>query len=415
GRVPELVRDRPDARLQPLDDPLRRGSLHAGQTRRPRARTADQNAVPRRRAESGAVPRFGRGDSARGARTRARRPVLHEHARRAAPRAPHPGPAAQGHAADHHDHRRQAVGADAARRPHLQERLRSRSVHRRRNVRGGGRVPQERHHDQHLHARARLRPRQLRPPRRRDLQGQGVLHDAVHPRAVRADGLHGQENEDHPLAIKASAMSELLPLFPLPNVVLFPNVFLPLHIFEPRYREMVADAIASDRLIGMVLLRPGWRSDYEGRPPVYPIGCSGVMTHVERLADGRYNIVLRGVERFRVLEEDHAKSYRRAIVQPLPERPPAAADRDALRTCRAKLESLLTPADRASADVKMPAAMADEDLVNALAQYLDFEPLEKQALLEHDGLRSRAQTLVELLEMKMLALKVAGGGSTLAH
>ncbi|HZT76137.1 MAG TPA: LON peptidase substrate-binding domain-containing protein [Vicinamibacterales bacterium] len=210
-------------------------------------------------------------------------------------------------------------------------------------------------------------------------------------------------------------MSELLPLFPLPNVVLFPNVFLPLHIFEPRYREMVADAIASDRLIGMVLLRPGWRSDYEGRPPVYPIGCSGVMTHVERLADGRYNIVLRGVERFRVLEEDHAKSYRRAIVQPLPERPPAAADRDALRTCRAKLESLLTPADRASADVKMPAAMADEDLVNALAQYLDFEPLEKQALLEHDGLRSRAQTLVELLEMKMLALKVAGGGSTLAH
>ena len=100
-------------------------------------------------------------------------------------------------------------------------------------------------------------------------------------------------------------MSDLLPLFPLPNVVLFPNVFLPLHIFEPRYREMVADAIAGDRLIGMVLLRPGWEHDYEGRPPVFPIGCSGVITHVERLADGRYNIILRGLERFRILEEDH--------------------------------------------------------------------------------------------------------------
>ena len=110
-------------------------------------------------------------------------------------------------------------------------------------------------------------------------------------------------------------MSDLLPLFPLPNVVLFPNVFLPLHIFEPRYREMVADALASDRMIGMVLLRPGWDRDYEGRPPIYSVGCSGVLTHNERLPDGRYNIVLRGIERFRILEEDQALSYRRAAVE----------------------------------------------------------------------------------------------------
>ena len=90
-------------------------------------------------------------------------------------------------------------------------------------------------------------------------------------------------------------MSDLLPIFPLPNVVLFPNVFLPLHIFEPRYREMVADALKSDRMIGMALLRPGWQREYEGRPAVYPIGCSGVITHVDQLDDGRYNIVLRGV------------------------------------------------------------------------------------------------------------------------
>src|SRR5579871_1913359 len=133
-------------------------------------------------------------------------------------------------------------------------------------------------------------------------------------------------------------MSDLLPLFPLPNVVLFPNVFLPLHIFEPRYREMVGDVLKSDRLIGMVLLRPGWERDYEGRPPVYPIGCSGVITHVERLADGRYNIVLRGVERFRVLEEDHAKVYRRAVVEPLREPPLEPRDRETVRGCRVRLE-----------------------------------------------------------------------------
>ena len=110
-------------------------------------------------------------------------------------------------------------------------------------------------------------------------------------------------------------MSDLLPIFPLPNVVLFPNVFLPLHIFEPRYREMVADALKSDRLIGMVLLRPGWQGDYEGRPAVYPIGCSGVITHVDQLADGRYNIVLRGVQRFRILEEDDRLVHAVALEQ----------------------------------------------------------------------------------------------------
>jgi Lon protease-like protein len=98
-----------------------------------------------------------------------------------------------------------------------------------------------------------------------------------------------------------------IPLFPLPNVVLFPNVFLPLHIFETRYRTMVADALAGDRIIGMALLRPGYQSDYEGRPPVYPVGTAGVITHTEALPDGRFNIVLRGIEKFRILEEDASR------------------------------------------------------------------------------------------------------------
>jgi Lon protease-like protein len=203
-------------------------------------------------------------------------------------------------------------------------------------------------------------------------------------------------------------MSELLAIFPLPNVVLFPNVFLPLHIFEPRYREMVADALESDRMIGMVLLRPGWERDYEGRPPVYDIGCSGVITHVERLQDGRYNIVLRGMERFRILGEDQSRSYRRATIESISDAPLGADDRAIVRTYRGKLEAMLAPAlDRSGADRKMPA-MSDEDLINALAQYLDLEPLEKQALLERPSLRSRAESLIELLEMKVLFARTKG-------
>jgi Lon protease-like protein len=218
-------------------------------------------------------------------------------------------------------------------------------------------------------------------------------------------------------------MSELLPLFPLPNVVLFPNVFLPLHIFEPRYREMVADALASDRMIGMVLLRPGWDRDYEGRPPIYPIGCSGVMTHVEQLPDGRYNLVLRGLERFRILAENHERSYRRAAIEPLHERTLAADDRTAIRRCREKLETMLSPtvlgdprggAARKAADARIPTAMSDEDLINALSQYLDLEPLEKQALLEQPSLRTRATSLVELLEMKIMVARTPGI-STVTH
>jgi Lon protease-like protein len=202
-------------------------------------------------------------------------------------------------------------------------------------------------------------------------------------------------------------LSDLLSIFPLPNVVLFPNVFLPLHVFEPRYREMVADALASDRMIGMVLLRPGWEHDYEGRPPVFPIGCSGVLTHGERLPDGRYNIVLRGLERFRILEEDAERSYRRAIIEPLQERAVEAGDRTAIRNCRARLEALLAPhADGTpGGDSRIPSAMSDEDLVNALAQYLDLEPLEKQALLERPCLKTRGESLVDLLEMKTLAAR----------
>jgi Lon protease-like protein len=207
-------------------------------------------------------------------------------------------------------------------------------------------------------------------------------------------------------------MQDLLPLFPLPNVVLFPNVFLPLHIFEPRYREMVTDAAATDRLIGLVLLRPGWEPAYEGRPPVYRIGCSGVITHMEQLRDGRYNIVLRGLERFRILSEDHSKAYRRAMVERLAECAPDHDEQERIHGHRLRLEQLLAPiVERSGNDPKLTASMGDEDLVHALAQYLDLEPLEKQALLERECLRARAESLVDLLEMKVLMSRTPGVGN----
>jgi Lon protease-like protein len=214
-------------------------------------------------------------------------------------------------------------------------------------------------------------------------------------------------------------MSELLPLFPLPNVVLFPGVSLPLHIFEPRYREMAAHALDGDRLIGMVLLRPGWKGAYDDRPPIYPVGCSGLITHAEQLADGRYNIVLRGIDRFRVVEEDHEQSYRRAVIDLRPEGQPSPDDLERLQRCRGKLETLLAPAldrggvrsagsgatEATSAYARAASSLSDTDLVNALAQYLNLEPLEKLALLEHDRIAERAAALVDLLEMKIITAR----------
>jgi len=196
-----------------------------------------------------------------------------------------------------------------------------------------------------------------------------------------------------------------IPIFPLPNVVLFPNVFLPLHIFETRYRQMVDAALSGDRIIGMVLLRPGWEGDYEGRPPVYPVGCAGVITHAERLADGRFNIVLRGMEKFRIADEDTSQLYRIGNVVPVPE-PPAESVREEMRGERQRLEALLVPQPEGPRrEHKVPSSMADEDLVNALAQYLEFDPVEKQALLERNGLLERCRSLIELLEMKVIVAR----------
>jgi uncharacterized protein len=203
-----------------------------------------------------------------------------------------------------------------------------------------------------------------------------------------------------------------IPIFPLPNVVLFPNVFLPLHIFEPRYRQLVTDALAGERMIGMVLLQPGYEPEYDGMPQVYEVGCAGLITHVERLPDGRFNIVLRGLERFRIVGEEPPSSnllYRRAMVAPLMEAN-ALEQAESLKDARQKLEAMLAPLFTGTlAQRGLPQQMPDDELINALAQYLELEPIEKQALLERDGALARCQSLLELLEMKALMEKGLGG------
>jgi Lon protease-like protein len=192
-----------------------------------------------------------------------------------------------------------------------------------------------------------------------------------------------------------------IPIFPLPNVVLFPTALLPLHIFEPRYRAMVKDALEGERLIGMVMLRPGWERDYGRTPPVYPIGCAGFITHADPLPDGRFNIMLRGLEKFRVLSERPARGgaeqYRIARVESIREVAPAPTS--GLQVAREKLDRLIARTLQRSSD-PVPRDIPDADLVHAIAQHL--EPLEKQALLECPGLLERCECLVELLEMRMM-------------
>src|SRR5262249_23518102 len=177
-------------------------------------------------------------------------------------------------------------------------------------------------------------------------------------------------------------LPDVIPLFPLPNVVLFPRMPLPLHIFEPRYRAMVRDAAQGARLIGMVLLRGDWQSEYYGRPEIFAAGTVGEMVRVEELPDGRFNIVLRGLREYDVVRELDRAAYREGVVrwrEPVAERL-FAGMREAIGTLVRRYVALL---GREIADGDLVrGTVDDETFVNFLAQHLDVGPLEKQAMLE---------------------------------
>jgi Lon protease-like protein len=205
----------------------------------------------------------------------------------------------------------------------------------------------------------------------------------------------------------------VIPLFPLPDVVLFPRMSLPLRIFEPRYRKMVADSLAGHQTIGMILLRPGWEPDYYGRPPVFGSGCAGHIESCERLEDGKYNILLRGISRFRVVEEHAGQPYRLATVEPWPEREEAGpVDLDAAR--RRVLAAIGKAADGPAVMV-LNSDLSHAVFVDALSQSLPLAALERQSLLDCDTVSSRYARLLEILDFRLVEQTYAPSRKPTVH
>jgi hypothetical protein len=197
-----------------------------------------------------------------------------------------------------------------------------------------------------------------------------------------------------------------IPLFPLPGAILFPRAQLPLHIFEPRYRDMVRDAIDGPGRIAMI--QPH-RVDDDNKAPLYAVGCVGELAGIEELEDGRFNIVLTGSNRFRLIQEAEVDAtYRCADVDieafddeeppPLSLGERAEVEREARR---------LGDAMGLAVDWNAVSRLDDEMLVNAISQVAPFDVGAKQALLEQPTLEGRADLLVQLMQFHRMA--VTGG------
>lgn len=206
------------------------------------------------------------------------------------------------------------------------------------------------------------------------------------------------------------AIPERIPLFPLPNVVFFPKTYLPLHVFEPRYRQMVADAAAGGQCIGMALLKEGWEEQYDGNPPIFSVGCVGRLASIQTLPDGRSNILLQGLERYEVHEEFYEKSYREARVSLKPRDRDFSMDPPLRRYLMEVLDNYLRADEEASPLHSLARPdVSDEIFVNSLSTYLDCTPLEKQFLLEAEHLAQQARRLSDVIQFKLAERRGAGG------
>lgn len=199
------------------------------------------------------------------------------------------------------------------------------------------------------------------------------------------------------------------PIFPLPNVVLFPDVRLPLHLFEPRYREMTRDALAADGIIGIVLLEPGSDAS-ETRAPIFETGCAGRIVEHQELDDGRFLIVLEGERRFHIESEEEGDRAYRIVQAELLDDPPFDALPEAMRLEltreRAVLEERMLvlvnehDADAARVLSRRMCALDPIQLLHALCFGIDRPPIEKQSLLEAPDPLTRAQLLTRLFEFR---------------
>ena len=210
----------------------------------------------------------------------------------------------------------------------------------------------------------------------------------------------------------AVALPAILPVFPLTGVLLLPRGRLPLNIFEPRYLAMTRDALAGERLIGMV--QPSDPMVTGANPPVYPIGCAGRITSFAETDDGRFLITLTGISRFRISEElPLLEGYRRIV----PEWADFARDLEADENSGFDRDRLIRGLKgffqhhQISADWDAIASTPVERLVTSIAMMCPFEPSEKQALLEASDLDDRARLLTAIVEMAVLNRSGDGGAA----
>jgi ATP-dependent Lon protease len=192
-------------------------------------------------------------------------------------------------------------------------------------------------------------------------------------------------------------------LFPLPNLVLFPHVMQPLHVFEPRYRELVEDALSDDRLIAMALLKPGWEPDYEGRPALFDTACLGRIIKHHRLPDGRYNLLLVGLRRLHLTRElPPARSFRQAQAQVLADVSPPSSSRRRTRLKHKLIDAFrrLVP-NVAQAQEQFEQLLANEISLATLTDVVGFalavDHSVKIELLAETNVDRRARRLIELL------------------
>lgn len=198
-------------------------------------------------------------------------------------------------------------------------------------------------------------------------------------------------------------LPDTIAVFPLPRALLLPRARLPLHIFEPRYLAMLDDALKTpERLIGMV--QPAKGPDGQGRG-LYQIGCAGRVTQFSETEDGRYMITLSGISRFRVMEEiEGFTPYRRARVNWSGferDRGQEEADPQFDRESLMRLLARYFEARQLNTDWDTLRGADDELLINSLAMLLDFDPEDKQALLEAPCLTTRRETLMGLIEFDL--------------
>ena len=197
-------------------------------------------------------------------------------------------------------------------------------------------------------------------------------------------------------------MSELLilPIFPLPDVTFFPHTFLPLHVFESRYRAMVTDAIARDRRIAVVRLRPGYEARYEGKPEVFSVCGAGEIVNCERLASGRFNILVKGQWRVRIDAELPSDTLYRMVRARRLEDAPAGDVKAVITRIRASCKQLLEALDR-PLDV-LEGALGSDQAAGAIADRVAAaflpDPSLRQSLLETLDVGERLQRVAQALD-----------------